>query len=62
MLCYFAFPGERQNNVIPFQGSELTLGLQFHRRLFMALAFFSCHGGIEFSPFHQGREKWNNDP
>jgi hypothetical protein len=54
---FFAFRDERPKSVIPLRGSELILRLQIHRGLFMGLEFFSRNGGIEFSPFHQGREK-----
>jgi hypothetical protein len=55
---YFAFPDERQKSVIPLRGSEITLGLQFHRDLFMGLVFFPAMAGLNFLPFiREGRNR-----
>jgi hypothetical protein len=54
---FFAFPDERQKSVIPLRGSELTQRVQYYLFLLMGVRAFSRNGGIEFSPFPQGREK-----
>jgi len=62
-MIYFAFPDERQKSVSPFQGRKFTASYQAYQNPVMGgQVSFSRLGGIEISPFHQGREIYRKDP